>query len=135
MSSNFSGIAEKLNAIDRHNASGETSVTMSLPPYLKAQGDAVLLGVKVQPRAIRNEICEVIGSELKIRIAAPPVDSAANEALIRFLADVLQCPRGAVQLVRGATSRHKVVSIHGLPVDQIHLRLTAGGAVKGPRKN
>jgi uncharacterized protein (TIGR00251 family) len=99
---------------------------MPLPPYLKAKGDAVLLGVKVQPRAARDEICEVLGNELKIRIAAPPADSAANDALIRFLADVLQCPRSAVQIVRGATSRHKVVSVWGLPVDQIQLCLTGG---------
>lgn len=97
---------------------------MSLPPYLKIQGDLVLLLVRVQPRAARNEICEPIGNELKVRIAAPPVDSAANDALVRFLAEVLQTPRNAVELVRGAASRHKVVSIRGLPVEQIHLRLT-----------
>lgn len=101
---------------------------MALPPYLKIQGDVVLLFVRVQPRATKNEVCEVMGGELKIRIAAPPVDSAANDALVRFLADVLQCPRSAVQLIRGATSRRKVVSIHGLPVDQIHFRLTSGEA-------
>ena len=96
---------------------------MPLPPYLKTQDDVVLLHVKAQPRASRNEIGEVLGQELKIKITAPPVDSAANEALVRFLVEVLGCPRGAVRLVRGETSRHKVIAIHGLKADEIAARL------------
>jgi uncharacterized protein (TIGR00251 family) len=68
----------------------------------------------VQPRASRDEIAGLAGEELKIRIAAPPVDSAANEALIRFLADKLGCPRRDIQLQRGHKSRHKQVLIVGL---------------------
>ena len=90
---------------------------MALPSYLRAQGDLVYLHVKVQPRASRNEIGEPLGNELKVKVAAPPVDSAANEALVKFLAEVLDCPRGSVQLVRGATSRHKVLSIQGLSAE------------------
>ena len=97
---------------------------MTLPPYLKVQGDAVYLHAKVQPRASKNEIGEALGNELKIKIAAPPVDSAANDALGRFLADVLECPRGAVQLVRGQTSRHKVIAIHGMPVEVLAAKLS-----------
>ena len=67
---------------------------MALPPYLKVQSDGVvLLHVKVQPRASRHEIGAALGSELKIKITAPPVDSAANEALVKFLAVLLGCPR------------------------------------------
>jgi uncharacterized protein len=99
---------------------------MALPSYLKTQGDLTLLYLKIQPRASKSEICDVIGDELKIRIAAPPVESAANEALIRFLAEVLRCPRSALQLVRGAASRHKVVAVRGLPITEIYLRLTDG---------
>jgi uncharacterized protein (TIGR00251 family) len=84
----------------------------------------VYLHVKVQPRASRNEIGEVLGNELKVKITAPPVDSAANEALLKFLAEVLRCPRGAIQLVRGATSRHKVLSIHGLTAEMVVRRIT-----------
>ncbi|MEK7683801.1 MAG: DUF167 domain-containing protein [Verrucomicrobiota bacterium] len=89
---------------------------MSLPTYLRAHADGVYLAVKVQPRASKNEIGEPLGHELKVKVTAPPVDSAANEALLRFLADQLNCPRGAVALVRGQTSRHKVVFIRGLTV-------------------
>jgi len=96
---------------------------MPLPPYLKTQDDVVLLHVKAQPRASRNEIGETLGQELKIKITAPPVDSAANEALVRFLAEVLECPRGAVRLVRGASSRHKVIAISGLKAEEIAGRL------------
>ena len=96
---------------------------MALPPYLRVQGDVIYLHAKVQPRAQHNEIGEPLGDELKIKISAPPVDSAANEALVRFLAEVLDCPRGAVQLVRGATSRHKVLSIRGLPAESVARQL------------
>ena len=55
---------------------------------------------------------------MKIQVTAPPVDAAANEALLRLLAEALACPRGAVQLVRGNTSRHKQVAVRGLsPAD------------------
>ncbi|HEY0550591.1 MAG TPA: DUF167 domain-containing protein [Verrucomicrobiae bacterium] len=96
---------------------------MALPPHLRAQGGLVYLHVKVQPRASRNEICEPFGNELKVKVAAPPVDSAANEALVKFLAEVLGCPRGSVQLRRGATSRHKVLSIHGLTAEAVAHRI------------
>ena len=79
---------------------------MSLPPYLRAQADGVLLSVKLQPRASANEIGEPMGNELRIKVTAPPVDSAANEALIRLLAEKLDCPRNRVELLRGQTSRH-----------------------------
>src|ERR1044071_7428512 len=97
---------------------------MTLPPYLKVQGGAVCLHAKVQPRAAKNEIGEALGTELKIRIAAPPVDSAANEALVRFLAEVLECPRRSVQLARGETSRHKVIAIHGISPEAIAAKLS-----------
>ena len=95
---------------------------MPLPPYLRQEGDVVYLHVKVQPRASRNEIGETLGNELKIKVTAPPVDSAANEALVEFLAEVLGCPRGAVQLVRGKTSRHKVIAVRGVTAEQVRER-------------
>jgi uncharacterized protein (TIGR00251 family) len=87
---------------------------MTLPPYLKVLPDGVLLSVKVQPRASKNEIAGALGEELRIKVTAPPVDAAANEALIRLLADRLDCPRNRVELVRGQTSRHKTFKLHGM---------------------
>ena len=81
--------------------------------------------MKLQPRASKNEIGEALGDELRIKVTAPPVDAAANQALIELLAETLDCSRGQVQLLRGQTSRHKVIKIHGLAVNVI-LRLLAG---------
>jgi uncharacterized protein (TIGR00251 family) len=96
---------------------------MTLPPFLHAQPEGVLLRVKVQPRASKNAIGEVLGNELKITVTAPPVDSAANQALLCLLADTLDCPRGAVQVVRGQASRHKHVLIHGLSANDVVAKL------------
>ena len=93
------------------------------PPYLRVQPDGVMLSLKVQPRAAANEIGEALGNELRVKIAAPPVDSAANEALVRFLAERLGCPRNRVQLVRGDTSRHKVVKLHGVGPEEVIAKL------------
>jgi uncharacterized protein len=96
---------------------------MSLPPYLRVQPDGVWLSIKLQPRASANEIGEALGNELRIKVTAPPVDSAANEALVRFLAEKLDCARNRVELVRGQTSRHKTIRIHGLTADEVLKRL------------
>ena len=98
---------------------------MGIPGFLKAASGGVSLSVKVQPRASKNEIGEPAGDELKIKVTAPPVDSAANEAVLRLVAETLDCPRGAVQLVRGNTSRHKQLCVQGLSVETILERLAA----------
>ena len=98
---------------------------MSVPSFLRAQPDGdVWLSVKVQPRASADEICQPVGKELKIKVTAPPVDSAANEALLRFLAETLGCARGALTIVRGGTSRHKVIAIRGMVIALIAERLS-----------
>jgi uncharacterized protein len=92
---------------------------MSTPGYLRVQPDGVLLSIKLQPRASANEIGEALGDELRIKVTAPPVDAAANEALVRLLADELDCPRNRVELIRGHTSRHKTVKLHGLSAEAV----------------
>ena len=87
---------------------------MQLPAFVTLRPDGLLLSVKLQPRASVNEIGEALGNELKIRVTAPPVDSAANEALVRLLADKFGCARNQVELVRGHTSRRKLVKLHGI---------------------
>jgi len=95
----------------------------NLPGFLRAQTDGVLLAVKLQPRASANQIGEALGNELRIKVTAPPVDSAANEALVRFLAEQLDWPRNRVELVRGHTSRHKTIKLHGLSAETALARL------------
>ena len=98
-----------------------------LPGFLRAQPDGTLLSVKLQPRASANEICAPLGNELKIKVTAPPVDAAANEALVKFLAKKLDCSRGRVELIRGHTSRHKTIKLHGFKPEDI-LQKFSGGA-------
>jgi hypothetical protein len=95
----------------------------TLPAYLRVQPDGLWLAVKVQPRASVNEIGEPLGDELRVKVAAPPVDSAANEAVLRLLAERLDCARNQVELVRGHTSRHKVIKLHGLSAGTVIARL------------
>ena len=70
--------------------------------------------VHVQPRASRTEIAGLYGESLKVRLSAPPVEGAANEALVDFLAGHFALPRHAVTIVSGAQSRAKVVEIAGV---------------------
>ena len=96
---------------------------MTVPGFLRVQSDGVLLSVKLQPRASANEIGEALGNELRIKVTAPPVDAAANEALLKILAQQLHCPRNRVDLVRGHTSRHKTVRLYGLTAEEVVDRL------------
>jgi uncharacterized protein (TIGR00251 family) len=72
------------------------------------------LAIKVLPNAPRNEIVGWLGEALKVKVHAPPVEDRANEALCEFLADALGLPRRVVSIVRGNTSRQKLIRIEGL---------------------
>jgi uncharacterized protein (TIGR00251 family) len=74
----------------------------------------VRLSVRVQPRASRSEVVGIHGDALKIRLSAPPVDGAANAALIEFLADIFAVGRRSVRILAGESSRSKVVEIDGI---------------------
>jgi uncharacterized protein len=97
-----------------------------VPPasFLRETSGGTLLSVKLQPRASTNEICAPLGNELKIKVTAPPVDAAANQALVEFLAGKLNCSRGKVELLRGQTSRHKTILLHGFKPEEILQRLS-----------
>ncbi|HEV2583945.1 MAG TPA: DUF167 domain-containing protein [Ktedonobacteraceae bacterium] len=79
--------------------------------------------VRVIPRSRRNVI-EWEAGILKARLTAPPVDGAANEALLALLADKLGMPRRALSIVQGATSRQKVVEIDGLTAEEFEKKLS-----------
>jgi uncharacterized protein (TIGR00251 family) len=90
--------------------------------------DGVQLTLKVTPRSRRNQVVgpvEIGGDRraLSVRLAAPPVDGAANDALCRFLADALGVSRSSVTLRSGETSRIKLIHIAGDP-PTIAARLT-----------
>ena len=75
---------------------------------------SVRFAVRVQPRASRSEIVGVHGDAMKIRLSAPPVDGAANEALVELLAGALGVTKRAVRIVAGASGRGKVVEVDGV---------------------
>jgi uncharacterized protein (TIGR00251 family) len=82
-----------------------------------------VLSVVVAPRAGRSSIERLADGAIQIRVAAPPVDGAANAALLRFLAGVLGLPRSRFEIISGASSRRKRIVIAGLPPDELESRL------------
>lgn len=90
---------------------------------VQANKEGVLLTVHVQPKARRTECMGFYGDALKIRIAAPPIDGAANDELIRFLADRCSVPRAGIAIQAGAHGRQKRVSVRGVTVEQVLDRL------------
>lgn len=79
--------------------------------------------VHVQPRASRSGLAGLHGDALKVRVAAPPVEGAANEAVCRLLAGLLDLPLSAVRIVRGETTRRKVVEVTGRTPEATRARL------------
>lgn len=81
------------------------------------------LAIKAIPNAPRSEIVGWLGDALKVKVHAPPVEGRANEALCEFLADTLDLPRRAVTVLRGDTSRQKLVRLDGLTLAEAKKKL------------
>jgi uncharacterized protein (TIGR00251 family) len=81
--------------------------------WYRCVGDVVMLTLHVQPGAKRSEISGLHGDALKIRLAAPPIDGRANEALIKYISGLFEVPQRQVELKQGGQSRHKVMAITG----------------------
>lgn len=79
----------------------------------------VSFAVKVHPRAGRDGISGAFGGALKVDLTAPPVEGKANEAIIRFFADLLKVPRSSVTIASGKTNRMKVIHIAGITAEQL----------------
>ena len=79
----------------------------------------------VVPRSRTTEIAGQYGDAIRIRLAAPPVDGAANAELIRFMADQLGVKQSDIRIVRGTTGRRKTVVVEGLTVDRVRHLLIA----------
>jgi uncharacterized protein len=88
--------------------------------------DGAILTVHLQPRASTTECVGIYGDAIKIRVAAPPVDGAANDALIRFLANRLSIPYTSVRIHSGAGGRHKRVLVKGATAQLVLARLKLG---------
>lgn len=90
--------------------------------------DGVRIRVRAQPRASRSAVVGTIddgrgGLALKVAVAAPPVEGAANAAIVELLADVLEVPRRAVVVARGESGRSKQVDVRGITVEVAAARL------------
>jgi uncharacterized protein len=83
------------------------------------------LAIKAIPNAPRSEVVGWLGEALKVKVHAPPVEGRANDRLCEFLAETLGLPRRAVTLLRGDTSRQKLVRIDGLTLPETKARLPA----------
>lgn len=88
-----------------------------------AAGDAVGLDIVVQPRASKAGVAGLHDGALRLRVTAPPVDGAANAAVVKLLADLLGVPKSRVMIVGGQTSRRKRVRIDGMDANTLRARL------------
>ena len=85
--------------------------------------------VEAQPNARQNAIVGYQDGVLKLRVAAPPVGGKANEALLRFLAELLGTPKSDLSVEKGLISRHKTVAVRGLTQEEVDRRLARRAAL------
>ena len=85
--------------------------------WYRRNGDVITLTLHVQPGAKHNGIAGLHGEALKLRLAAPPVEGRANDALLKFIAELFGVPLRQVELRQGGQSRHKVVAVSGSAID------------------
>jgi uncharacterized protein len=97
---------------------------------VRQHGSAVRVTVRVQPRSSRAAIEGEHGGAWRVRVQAPPVEGAANDAVCALLSKALELPRGAVRIVSGASGRNKVVELEGLSAAEVRARLAAATEVR-----
>ncbi len=85
--------------------------------WYRRNGEVITLTLHVQPGAKHSEIVGMHGEALKIKLAAPPIEGRANEALLKFIAELFAVPLRKVELKQGGQSRHKVVAVIGSKVE------------------
>jgi uncharacterized protein (TIGR00251 family) len=95
---------------------------------VSAEGQGVRLRIRVTPRAKKTAFAGIVETDgrpaLAVRLAAPPVDGAANKALVRFLSEALGVPKSAIRILAGDTSRLKTVAIDGLSVAAVQAAIS-----------
>lgn len=86
-------------------------------------GTGIRFAIHVQPRAKKPGIDGVHGDALRVRVSAPPVEGAANEAVVRVIAEALGVPARAVRIAAGQSGRQKLVDVDGVDAAAAHARL------------
>jgi uncharacterized protein len=98
----------------------------SPPPLeLRQDHDGVTFTVVVQPKARRNELIGILNQALKVKLTAPPVEGAANEALVKFLARFFRIRKSDITILRGETAHHKLIHCSNLTAEALRARLSA----------
>ena len=92
-------------------------------------GPSIRLRVRVSPGASSSEVVGRYGDAWKVRVAAPPEDGKANEALVDLLAATLDVPRAGIEIVSGRGSRNKSVVVHGVGGAEVEARLASTAGV------
>lgn len=93
---------------------------------LKSGKGGAAISVRVNPRSPKNEISEILqDGTIKVRLTAPPVDGKANQALIEFIAKVLDVKTNQVDIVAGQTGKDKLITITGLNPEEVQQRILA----------
>lgn len=105
---------------------------MNTGQLVRQVGTAVRIPVRVQPRASRSAVEGQHGGAWRVRVQAPPVEGAANEAVCELLARVLGVPRRQVRVVAGASARSKVVEVADSVAEEVLTRLS--GAATSDRR-
>ena len=82
---------------------------VSLPGWVRQSGPDLLIELSVQPGARRNGPAGVLDGRLKLSVSAPPVEGAANDAVVRFIARLLGIPKSRLAVIRGTSSRRKTL--------------------------
>ncbi|MGA2193008.1 MAG: DUF167 domain-containing protein [Nitrospirota bacterium] len=89
------------------------------PINIKESPGGVSFFVRVLPRSSRNEIVGTSGGILKIKLTAPPVEGAANDALVKFLSEKLGVSKSRIAILAGQTGRSKTVSVSGIKKEDL----------------
>jgi uncharacterized protein (TIGR00251 family) len=90
---------------------------MESPFQIRETANGLEVRVHAQPRARRSELAGIHNGTLKIKIAAPPVDDAANRAIVDFFSALLDIPKSRVRIAAGLKSRNKTLIIEGVSPD------------------
>ena len=90
-----------------------------VPMAIRATRTGASVEARILPRAPRNAVGDVRDGRILIRVTAPPVDRAANQAVVAFLADILHVPKRAIRIVAGETARNKSIEIDGVSVQAL----------------
>lgn len=96
----------------------ETESAKAIKSALKEGSDALYVSVHLQPKASKTEFAGMYGDALKVRVAAPAVENAANDACLAFFAKTFNLPKSHVRLHSGRASRHKVIALEHFSAEQ-----------------